>query len=494
MKAQSKCHRRFTASQSSRTSLLVVTFCVSAGTLFATCGGSTVCTNVPDFTTCVEASGSGTCQMASGVWSVPGTIHIGGNHTITGTANSASDVILQRTATLGANDIMDLASSGLSPTVEWITFDGNRNGISSLTCVPSPTFENPIADLALQDAGAAKVQYVNFISAPYWSLFLGSSGSGSSTVSYSNFGQGFSAHGISRTGPQSASRNAAIQFYGGSGTGAWFNNIAYAGEAAVSEYGGTGGGGTLQYIIGNSINSNRYEEPDGVPGGQIYIQGGVTYTSVADNVINGNYWITSMAQQSNPSEANYTLCAPGTNSDFPDGAFPYGIEGSATGDRYFNNSIIQNLGFGILLRPWNNGSNLDSVEISGYDPFCPEYCTYSPQYIENNTGCSTVANCFTTSGGWPVSMGVAGINVNNTAANQSGTGTVTHLVLDHVRSTSNNKFGISLDHVSGTGYEDTNYSPATSYPYACIESNGTNVNTGTSGNSLTNANYTNICP
>jgi hypothetical protein len=230
-----------------------------------------------------------------------------------------------------------------------------------------------------------------------------------------------------------------------------------------------------------------------VPGGQLYIQGGVTYTTVADNVINGNYWITSNAQQSNPNQPYYTLCAPGTNSAFPYGSYPYGIEASATGDRYFNNSIIQNLGFGILLRPWNPGNTLDSVEISGYDPFCPQYCTYSPQYIENNTGCSVVANCFTTPT-WPVSMGVAGINVNTTAANSNGTGYVTNLTLNHVRSVSNNAFGISLDHVSGIGYEDTNYSPPTAYPYACIENNGTNVNARTSGNSLTNPNYTNYCP
>jgi hypothetical protein len=91
-------------------------------------------------------------------------------------------------------------------------------------------------------------------------------------------------------------------------------------------------------------------------------------------------------------------------------------------------------------------------------------------------------------------MGVAGINVNTTAANSNGTGYVTNLTLNHVRSVSNNAFGISLDHVSGIGYEDTNYSPPTAYPYACIENNGTNVNARTSGNSLTNPNYTNYCP
>ena len=384
---------------------------------------------------------------------------------------------------------MHIDGGGLTVTIQWLTIDGNRNGTNP--CVTN--FYDPIADLDLSSAGVATVQHVNFISATHNSLFLSTLTSGqASTVAYSNFGQGFSQQGISRTGPQTASRASAIVFNSGDNTGAWYNNIAYAGSSAIMEYGGTGGGGAFRYIIGNNINSNTYEQPDGVPGGQIYIQGGnVSYTSVADNVINGDYWDTSYAQQSNPPSPHYTLCTPGDRGGFTH-TYPYGIEASASGDRYFNNSIIQNNGFGIILRPWNNGDTLNGVTISGYDPFCPSYCTYVPQYISNNAGCWT-SFCFSPPT-WSPAIGVAGINVNNSAGNITGNGYVTNFVLDHVRSTNNYRFGISLDHVSGTGYEDSAQSPATSYPYACITGNGTNVNSGTSGNSLMNSTYTNICP
>ena len=442
-----------------------------------------------DFVTCVGASGVGsTCQLDSGIYTISSSIEIGrGGITITGTTNDEGDVILQATSTLVSADAPIMYSdSGLAVTIEWLTFDGNRNGTT--TC--GTDYTATVADLDLRQAGVATVQYVDFISAAHSSLYLATSTSGqASTVSFSNFGQGFNEQGISRTAQQTASRAWAVIFYTGENTGAWYNNIAYAGSQAIDAY-----EGSYEYIIGNYINSNTYEQPQGIPGGQVWLPTS-SYVSVADNVINGNYWVTSNAQQSDPTQPYYTLCAPGTSSDFAY-TYPYGIEGSATGSQYLNNSIIQNLGFGMLLRPYYSTDIMDSVTISGYDPFCPSDCTYSPQYIQDNGGCyvyGSQAPCFTYPA-WPYSMEIAGINVNSTAAGGPGSGSVTNLTLDHVRSIDNNGFGISLDHVSGTGFQDSAYSPASSYPYACITGNGTNVNSSTSGNSLTNSTYTNVCP
>jgi hypothetical protein len=260
----------------------------------------------------------------------------------------------------------------------------------------------------------------------------------------------------------------------GNYTGVWSNNIAYVGLAAI------GVGGNYQYIVDNILQSNRYEQPDGISGGQIWIPYGWSYLSVADNVINGNYWTTTGHNTTNTD----ILCNPVS------GLYPFGIEGSGIGQRYYNNSIIQNYGYGILLRPWDLNNPLSSNIISGYDPFCTGSCTFVPHYVQNNGACWSLYGCYS-GGAWPAAMRMAGINVNTTPASGSGgVGTVSNLTLDHVRSTSNNRYGVSLDSVTGTpGFIDS----VNGSNYACIQSNGSTNLVSTNSSSPYNA-YTNLCP
>ena len=87
--------------------------------------------NLSGFRTCISNSGTGrTCQLDSGIWDVDATLVIERNGILLqGTSGDASDVILRRSSTLGANDIMYL-NSGLTTTIQYLTFDGNRQTIS----------------------------------------------------------------------------------------------------------------------------------------------------------------------------------------------------------------------------------------------------------------------------------------------------------------------------------------------------------------------------
>ncbi len=198
-------------------------------------------------------------------------------------------------------------------------------------------------------------------------------------------------------------------------------------------------------------------------------------------MINGAYWTTTGKNTGNTD----ILCTPNT------GLYPLGIEGSGTGHRFYNNRIIQNTAWGILLRPWDSTRPLQDNIISGYDPFCTGACTYVPQYVENNAGCWITASCYS-GGGWPASMGVAGININNTGASPSGgTGSVNNITLDHIRSRNNSRYGVSLYNVFGTpGFTDSSGGGAAN---ACIAGNAS-TNLTTSGSASVYNSYINVCP
>jgi hypothetical protein len=150
------------------------------------CAAAATASNLAAFRNCISFSGSGTsCQLDPGIWDVDSTLDIQRNGlTLTGTQFNAADVILRRTSSLGAQPIMRL-DTGLNTSIEYLTFDGNRQNIS----LCSATDQGGVADLDLWDAGVATVQYVNFISAPWRTLNLRTnSSSGASTISYSNFG------------------------------------------------------------------------------------------------------------------------------------------------------------------------------------------------------------------------------------------------------------------------------------------------------------------
>lgn len=439
------------------------------------CGSPMYGYDLAGFQACIAWDGgtngySSVCTLNSGVWPVLSTLHIGrGGLTLLGTTNNAADVILQRTSALGYNPILTIDGTALTVTINWLTFDGNRQAVA--VC----DIDRSVADVELFNAGLATVQNVNFISAPWRALHLGGS-LGSSTqassVSLSNFGQGFNSQGITRSAPKTATRWFGIIFQG-YGTGVWHNNIAYVGLAAVHPF-----SGDRQYIVGNQFQKNRYEQPDGISGGQIWIADQATNLSVADNLINGDFWTTTGKNTGNTD----ILCTPNT------GLYTLGIEGSGDGHRYYNNAIIQNTGWGILLRPWSSTSTLNSNVISGYDPFCTGSCVFVPKYIENNAGCWSLYGCY--GSGWPTSMGVAGVNVNNTVAGPgSGIGSVANLTLDHVRSRNNGRYGVSLYNVTGTpGFIDS----VNGSNYACITGNPTNLTS--SGSSSGYNSYTNLCP
>ncbi|MBX9600272.1 MAG: hypothetical protein K2X35_04680 [Bryobacteraceae bacterium] len=179
-----------------------------------------------------------------------------------------------------------------------------------------------------------------------------------------------------------AARYTAIVLFG-TYTGAWSNNIAYSGTAAVNSFQGFG-----HYIVGNQILQNRYEIFDGTGQGQIYLSGGASTVSVAGNVINGNYWRTNGQPVNGCSTQNNVQ------------PYPMGIEAFGTGHRFYNNWILQHLGWGILVR------QSSGVLVSTDNPWVPG----SPrQYIENNGGCVSLG-CYL---GFPQALAMAQINVNN---------------------------------------------------------------------------------
>jgi hypothetical protein len=174
-------------------------------------------------------------------------------------------------------------------TISNLTFDGNRYGPGlGLNCLLG---NNTNTDLDLDFGGPPQgtytVQWVDFINAPGDALHLG----GASNVILSNFGQGggIGANGSyhpTEPGIQSATRSTAV-WIEGTGNGAWYNAISYAGTAAITLNGST------EYAYGNWLIQNRYEMSDtlnGVlqQGGQLVLSPTSTNASVAGNVINGS--------------------------------------------------------------------------------------------------------------------------------------------------------------------------------------------------------------
>jgi hypothetical protein len=337
------------------------------------------------------------------------------------------------------------ADSGVQVKIQWFTFDGNRTMTSS--CTASLASSNLYADVQLHGSGLAFVENSAFIRAPYESLHLGASleypvTAYASYVLDSDWGMGLvnSTRNYNLTPQQSANRVTGVWMFDDY-TGAYYNHFMHQGTAAINSF-----SGNYQYIIGNFISRNRYEMVDGVWGGQLYITSAAA--SIANNVINGDYWHTSLAQQSDPTQPNYTICAPGYNANAGTNVFPHGIEGSGDYNRYYNNEINQNLGYGMLL-----SGSLKNTIISGYDPFCTSTyrcTTFTPQYVEYNAGCwSFSPQCF------PVNnfSALGGITIDGQ------TYTNHNIVLDHVRSQYNGRAAVAIQNVqtntSGTGFVDS---------------------------------------
>jgi hypothetical protein len=378
------------------------------------------------------------------------------NITVQGISNSPSSVVLQRAVDMP--HIMSIASGLVGVTVQYLTFDGNRQNVAggSLNCLP--VSQTLYWDLDMPGVGRAVVQYDDFINSPGTAIsvyttvpeVLPDGTEHGSVVQYCNFGAGFGSESAQQTG----ARTTAIIVYG-TATQVIGNLIAYAGTAAINLYSDTN-----QLVYENILDANRYEQPDGVSGGQLYISAGVTNATIAENSINGDYWMTTGTSTS----ANGCSLTPGL--------FPLGVEGFGSGHAFLNNWITQNLYGGMLLR------EVSGITISGNDSLCP---TCTAQYIENNGGCydglPSNEKCMQ---GWPSYIRPAGININN----ENGSGFATNIAFDMVRVRSNGHWGLNLTGVTGgPGFEGTQ----------CIYNNLTN-NLNVSNSSSVYGSYTEASP
>lgn len=293
------------------------------------------------------------------------------NLIITGSGTPGETILVRDSASVGA--IMTPSSTSITNvTISNLTFDGNRYGPGlALNCLAG---NNDYTDLDLDFGGLPQgsftVQWVDFINGPGDSLHL----SGGSTVSVSNFGQG--GYGIgpsgslgSETAIQAANRSTAV-WVDGSGGGASYNAVAFAGTAAITI------NGSAQAVLGNLLQQNRYElsdvNPDGSVngGGQLVLNPGSSSAVVAGNVINGNYW---------PNVPGGTQLA--TNCYLGSGtANNSGIEGYGAGHQLYNNEVEQNLGSGIVF-PGILNSGTEHILISSANP---RQSNDSPRYIEAN--------------------------------------------------------------------------------------------------------------
>jgi hypothetical protein len=330
---------------------------------------------------CIGANGArlgygSTCQLAPGQnYTVPFTASDGTRRaelqigrsgiTITGTmsAGPADTVIRRGDSTV--QSIMTALGGVTNVTVSYLTIDGNRYG-AGLGCTPGNAY---YYDLVLDNGGIFTVQWMNFINGPGTALTLGGIGNPAtgqaSTVSLSTFGNGGYGYGPSltyklETAQESANRSTAI-WLNGTYTGAYYNFIAFAGTAAINM------SGANQAAYGNLLQSNRYEDPDGSGGGQLYTDAQSTNGYVAGNVINGNFW------PGVPVPALATGC-----SWVAGNALNAGIEAYGFGHGFFNNEIEQHTGAGIQLA----GSNPTGlITISSANP---SQAGDTPRYIESN--------------------------------------------------------------------------------------------------------------
>jgi hypothetical protein len=278
------------------------------------------------------------CQLTQNRSPVSTTLNIGRSSiTIMGGSLLPADTTLYR----GAN-IANMIIAGQSATkvaIADFTIDGNRYGFPSglLSCLPGNAgYQDIELNVGAPVAGKFTLEWLDFINAPGTALQL--NGSGSSVI-LSNFGQGGYAVGPAGTlgyhlppefldSSWSATRSTAV-WLSGSGDGAWYNMISYAGTAAITF------DGSSQFAYGNSLFQNRYEisdvetdesqcqkfglhEPCLNQGGQLALNPGSSYASVAGNVINGN----------NYAGIHYPYPTPTTGCPLGNGhAYNAGIEG-----------------------------------------------------------------------------------------------------------------------------------------------------------------------
>lgn len=335
----------------------------------------------PDFQTCIGPysltpttlpSLAGTCQLSPNRYPVSSTLQILRSNFVIEGGGGPGDTTLYRNGTFNYTMTDNPGVTGV--TVTNLTFDGNRYGVPGLNC----TINNAAYfELGLRNGGTFKVEWLDFINAPSWALWLNGYGS---SLSVSNFGQGgygVGPDGVLRTlaADESGSRGSSV-ILDGNNNGAWYNAIAFAGNAAI------GLSGPNQTLYGNLLQQNRYEMSDwpggGGAGGQIYVGANSTGGIVTGNVVNGNYWTTT------PTTELATGCpAPQATALNPSGfQYTIGVEAYGFGHYFFNNEIEQHFGAGMQF----GGSNpTGQITISSQNPsVVPPNPPDTPRYIEMN--------------------------------------------------------------------------------------------------------------
>jgi len=336
------------------------------------------------FITCISASGSGNCELAPNIYTVPSELVVGrSNFTIRGTGATRSSTSLRRSV---ANLYPILrVPSGYSVAIENLEFDGYR-AIFYGDCPPDNL---PVFDLDVE--GTAAVSNVNFKSAPghaarlTWGQIVGSSFTWSRSTGL------MLGRVIAGSPPQ----------YIGNGS-VYASDFSRSGTAAINVQGAGG-----SRVSGNLLWENRYEMPDGIGGGQLYLEQGSGNVTVDENTIDGNNWQTG----STPING----CAPPSTPQLASGVEAYGS------DLYFyNNSIARHTSVGMGF------TGVTNITVSGNNPYCSSCVTNNPKYVQLNKA--------------------FGIWFYNALASNSG------VTLDHVRSVSNDWDGVNIDSTSGTGF------------------------------------------
>jgi hypothetical protein len=343
---------------------------------------------------------------------------------IEGATGAGNNEAILRRGSASLASIMKPSSSTITLVwIQYLTFDGNRYGFGTggqgISCQTSS--QTQLVDLNLAPAdlgfepfglgGIFTVWYVDFINAPETALFLGGQANAmlnlASTVSYSNFGQ--SGWGIGPSGgvahqeegPESATRFTAV-YLSGTFSGAYFNTISYAGTAGISLE------GTNQVAYGNTLTENRYEQPDGHPGGHLTLWTGFirgkdsTDAAIASNTINGYCWpgyLPASGDKAGQCIAGQQIAATGcptTSPNWPSAppppGFSGGIEANGWGHVFYNNEVAFNAGGGIAVNlksagecpngPRSQACMEGHLAITSNNPW---YVGDNPKFVEQNT-------------------------------------------------------------------------------------------------------------
>ena len=143
------------------------------------------------FQICITTGAPGTtCVLQPGTYAIDGSSAFPAanitapNIYVQGVQNGGSYPTLQRTGNVAS--LMTIAS-GVSATIQYLNFDGNRYGVPGFQCLPANA---SYYDLNLSGAGTVTVQYVNFMNAPGAAAYVDGAGS---VIQYSTFAESSSS-------------------------------------------------------------------------------------------------------------------------------------------------------------------------------------------------------------------------------------------------------------------------------------------------------------